>query len=115
MTRLPIVLATAAIVAVGSTTAPSSADARVRGRAVAAGVLGFAAGAAIAGAASRSYGYDPYGYDAYAYAPSYGYYSPGYAYAPTYGYAPFDGYYGYYGRPATSDLTNRDRMLTGTR
>jgi hypothetical protein len=110
MTRLPAVLATVALVAVGSISVSSTADARIRGRSVAAGVLGLAAGAAIAGAAANAYAYSP-GY----------YYGPGYAYAPGYGYpAVGGGYYGYapyygYGYPSTGDIINSDPQLQGTR
>jgi hypothetical protein len=81
--------ATTAVIAMLST----PADAAWRGRgghnagaAVAAGIVGLAAGAAIAGAA-RGPAYDPYYYGAPAgyYDPGYyGYADPGYAYGPGY-------------------------------
>ncbi len=54
MTRIPAVLATIAVIAAGSVTVPSTADARPRGRAVAAGGMGLRAGA-ILGTAPRNY------------------------------------------------------------
>lgn len=118
MTRIPAVLATIAVIAAGAVTVPSTADARVRGRAVAAGVMGLAAGAIIGSAVRNSYAYEP-GYvyaPGYAYEPGYAYqpYAPAYGYtpyaAPVYGYAP--GYYGYGG--SSCDRLNYDRQLQGT-
>jgi len=118
MTRFLTVVASASALALVSVAAPGTAQARCVGCAVGAGIVGgIAAGAIIAGAtANRGYGY----YDgAYAYEPGYGYgsayaYEPGYAYSqPVYG-----GYnYGYRHRRgySTSDLTNMDRQLQGTR
>jgi hypothetical protein len=75
-----IVVGLAGAMALGSMTA---SQARFRaGPAVAAGVAGFALGAAAANAGGY-YGYGPgYGYDSYAYAP--GYSSYGYSYEPSY-------------------------------
>ena len=112
MTKFLTVLAAGSAVALGSIAAPTTADARGRGCGVgvAAGVIGgIAAGAAIA--ASSPYYYGP----GYAYEPGYGY-PPAYAYeGPTY-YGSDYGYYGYrrWGG-ATTDYTNRDRELVGTR
>jgi hypothetical protein len=114
MTRFLTVVASASALALVSVAAPGTAEARCVGCAVGAGIVGgIAAGAIIAGAtANRGYGY----YDgAYAYEPGYGSayaYEPGYAYSePAYG-----GYnYGYRYRRSTSDLTNMDRQLQGTR
>jgi hypothetical protein len=111
MTKLLIVLAAGSAVALVSVAAPTTADARCRGCGVAAGVIGgIAAGAAIASAASRP---DYYGPDYYAYDSAYS----AYGYAP--GYAYEGPYYGYYGRRwyggATSDYSNNDRDLVGTR
>ncbi len=98
------VFAAAGALAFASVAQPTAADARCRGCGVAAAVVGgIAAGAIIAGASRPSD------------------YGPGYAYGPAYDYAP--GYYsGYrdYGYPyryggTTSDYTNQDRMLQGTR
>jgi hypothetical protein len=112
MTKFLTVLAAGGAVALASIAAPTAADARCRGCGVgiAAGVIGgIAAGAAIAGAASSPYSYGPgYAYD------------PGYAYPPAYAYegpAYYGGGYGYYGYRggATTDYTNADRQLQGTR
>jgi hypothetical protein len=111
MTKFLTVLAAGSALALTSVAAPTPADARCWGCGVAAGVIGgIAAGAIIAGATRPAYGY-------YGYGPAYAY-DPGYAYAPAYD----GGYYGYgygYGYPryggATSDYTNRDRQLQGTR
>jgi hypothetical protein len=111
MTRLLTILAAGTALAVVSIAAPTTAEARWRGGGVAAGVIGgIAAGAIIAGAASSSY-----------YGPGYAY-DPGYAYPPSYAYegpAYYGGGYGYYGYRgwggATSDFTNSDRDLVGTR
>lgn len=92
MTRTLIVLATAATLITGSVLAPSSADARNRGGAVAAGVFGALAAGAIFGSAATGYGYYPYGY-AYAYPPDY---YGAYAYEPGYAYVPAPRYYRYY-------------------
>jgi len=115
MTRFLTILAALAAgsaLALVTVAAPTTADARCRGCGVAAGVIGgIAVGAAIAGAASGPY---YYGSD-YAYAP--GYYADGpYAYdGPTY-YGSDYGYYGYrrWGG-STSDYTNAERQLQGTR
>ncbi len=75
MTRIPAVLATVAVIAAGAAV-PSTADARPRGGAVAAGVIGgLAAGAIIGSMANQRYYGD-------------GYYAPGYAYGPGYTYGP---------------------------
>jgi hypothetical protein len=111
MNRTLTALATAATLAVTSLTIPTSADARIRGGGIAAGILGGIAAGALLGAASGGYygyGYGPgygyaptYGYTpGYSYAPSYGYdygtaYAPAYGYAPQYGYAYAPRYYGY--------------------
>jgi hypothetical protein len=100
MTRTLTVLATATSLAAASFAVPSTADARIRGFGIAAGVIGGLAAGAILGSVARGgyyyggYGYAPsyYGYTPYygygdAYAPAYYGYTPGYAYAP--------GYYGY--------------------
>ena len=114
MTRIPAVLATIAVVAAGSVTVPSTADARPRSRAVAAGVMGLAAGAIIGSATRNYHAYDP----GYVHAPGYVYepYAPVYGYAPyaapAYGYAP-GYYYGGYGT-SSCDLLNNDRQLQGT-
>jgi hypothetical protein len=83
------VLSAAALIGLGAVASTSTtAEARYRGGAIAAGVIGgLAAGALIGAAASSAYA-APYGYYGYGYAPAYGY-APGYAYAPayTYGYA----------------------------
>jgi hypothetical protein len=98
MTRSLTILAAGSALALVSIAAPTTADARCRGCGVAAGVIGgIAVGAAIA--SSRGPYYDgPYAYD------------PGYVDTPAYAY------YGYrrYGG-ATSDYTNADRQLQGTR
>ena len=58
LTKTLTTLATVATLAVAAVAAPSPADARGRGGAIAAGVIGgLAAGAIISGAASRPYGY----------------------------------------------------------
>ena len=125
MTKFLTVLATGSALALVSIAAPTTADARCRGCGIAAGVVGgIAAGAAIAAATSPRYGYYDSGY--YAYEPGYAYYGgpyygayDSYDYGYSYGYRPYRyGGYGY--RPyryggATSDYTNRDRMLQGTR
>jgi hypothetical protein len=79
------VLSAAALVGLGAI-ASTQAEARPRGGAIAAGVIGgLAAGALIGAAASSAYA-APYGY--YGYAPAYGYrYAPAYAYAPAYPYS----------------------------
>jgi hypothetical protein len=118
MTKFLTVLAAGSALALTSVAAPTPADARCWGCGVAAGVIGgIAAGAIIGGALSRpAYGYYGYG-PAYAYDP--GYYG-GYAYGGPvyYGEPAYYGGYGY-GYPryggATSDYTNRDRQLQGTR
>jgi hypothetical protein len=115
MTRFLTILAAGSALALGSVAAPTTAEARWRGGGVAAGVIGgIAAGAIIAGAASSQY----YGYG---YGPGYAY-DPGYAYPPAYAYegpAYYGSDYGYYGYRrwggATSDYTNMDRQLQGTR
>ena len=78
------VLSAAALVGLGAI-ASTQAEARPRGGAIAAGVIGgLAAGALIGAAASSAYA-APYGY--YGYAPAYGYgYAPAYTYAPAYSY-----------------------------
>ena len=109
MTKFLTVLAASGALAFASVAAPTTADARCRGCGIAAGVVGgIAAGAIIAGAASRPYGY----YDSYAYEPGYVYDGPYYgAYdSYDYGYRPYRRWGG-----ATSDWTNRDRQLQGTR
>jgi hypothetical protein len=111
MTKFLTVLAAGGAVALVSIAAPTTAEARCRGCGLAAGVIGLAAGAAIASGASSPYYYGPgYAYD------------PGYAYPPAYAYegpAYYGGDYGYYGYRrwggATSDYTNMDRQLQGTR
>ena len=71
-------LAAAATIAITAVSASTPAEARWRGGAVAAGVIGgIAAGALIAGAA-RPYGY----YGGYGYAPAPAYYGGPYAYGP---------------------------------
>ena len=111
MTKLLTILAAGSAFALVSVAAPTTADARWRGGGIAAGGIGgIAAGAIIAGAASSSY------------------YGPGYVYGPGYAYGPYaydgpayygSGGYGYYGYRgwggATSDYTNADRDLAGTR
>jgi hypothetical protein len=110
MTKFLTILATGSALALVSIAAPTTADARCRGCGVAAGVIGgIAVGAAIA--SSRGPYYDgPYAYD------------PGYVDTPAYAYeAPvYSGDdYAYYGNRryggATSDYTNADRQLQGTR
>jgi hypothetical protein len=111
MTKFLTILATGSALALVSVAAPTTADARCWGcGAAAVGVIGgIAAGAAIA--ASRGPYYDGgYAYD------------PGYAVAPAYGYGGpvYSGDdYAYYGNRryggATSDYTNADRQLQGTR
>ncbi len=111
MTKFLTVLAAGSAVALVSIAAPTAADAGCRGCGIAAGVIGgIAAGAAIASAASSPYGYGPgYAYD------------PGYAYPPAYAYEGpyYGGGYGYYGYGrwggSTTDYTNMDRQLLGTR
>ena len=126
MTKFLTILASGSALALVSIAAPTTADARCWGcGAAAVGVIGgIAAGAAIA--ASRGPYYDgPYAYDSgYAGAPAYGYEAPVYS-APVYsapvysgpGYASDD--YAYYGSRryggATSDYTNADRQMQGTR
>jgi hypothetical protein len=111
MTRTLTAIATAATLAATSVALPSSADARIRGFGIAAGVIGGLAAAAIIGSAvsggyyyGNGYAYAPYYDYGYTYAPAYSY-APdyGYAYAPGYAYTP--GYYGYRYR--------RDRQLQG--
>jgi hypothetical protein len=100
MTRILTVLAAAATLAATSLALPSSADARIRGGGIAAGVIGGLAAGAIIGSAVGGGYYAP----GYGYAPAHGY-APGYyGYAPSYGYAP--GYYGYRNRgyPYTRDF-----------
>jgi hypothetical protein len=111
MTRFLTVLASASALALVSVAAPTTADARCRGCAVGAGIVGgIAAGAIIAGAASNRGYYD----GAYAYDPGYAY-EPGYAYRePVYGGYYNDGYR-YRRGWSTSDETNADRQLQGTR
>jgi len=111
MTRFLTILATGSALALVSIAAPTTADARCRGCGIAAGVAaGVAVGAAVA--ASRGPYYDgAYAYDSgYVDAPAYGYYE-----APAYSSDDY-AYYGYrrYGG-ATSDYTNADRQLQGTR
>ncbi len=112
MTKFLTVLAAGGAVALVSIAAPTAADAHCRGCGIAAGVIGgIAVGAAIAGAASAPYDYGPgYAYD------------PGYAYPPAYAYdapAYYGDDYGYYGYRrwggATTDYTNSERQLQGTR
>jgi hypothetical protein len=99
MTRFLTILAASSALALVSIAAPTTADARCRGCGLAAGVIGgIAVGAAIA--ASRGPYYDGPGYA----------YEPGYAYGPAYAYEG-PAYYG----GATSDYTNADRQLQGTR
>ena len=108
MTKFLTILAAGSAFALVSVATPTTADARWRGGGVAAGVIGgIAAGAIIAGAVSQPY-YGP----GYAYGPGYG----PYAYdSPTY----YGGDYGYSGYRrwggATSDYTNTDRDLVGSR
>ena len=59
--------ALASVIAIGAMANPAPAEAGRGGRAVAAGVLGFAAGAIIAGSAARRHG--PYYYDDRYYGP----------------------------------------------
>lgn len=82
MRKILTAVVAVATIAGAAVSASSPAEARWRGGAVAAGVIGgIAAGALIAGAASRpAYGYAP-GYYGYAPAPAY-YGPPAYAYAP---------------------------------
>ncbi len=75
------VLSAAALVGLGAI-ASTQAEARPRGGAIAAGIIGGVAAGALIGAATSSAYAAPYGY--YGYAPAYGY---GYAPAYTYGYA----------------------------
>src|SRR5262249_34451672 len=106
MTKFMTVVATAGALALVSVAAPTTADARCRGCGVAAGVIGgIAAGAAIASTA-RPYGYYDYGYGPYAYEPGYVYDGPAYG-----GYRYYPRYYG----GSTSDWTNAERQLQGTR
>jgi hypothetical protein len=91
----------AGAMALGSMTASQARHFRA-GPAVAAGVAGFALGAAAAN--SYGYGYNSYGYDSYAYEPGYSY---GYSSAP-YGY--YDNSYGYNSN-TTSPM--RERVLEG--
>src|SRR5690242_6231122 len=110
MTKFLTVLAAGSAVVLASIAVPTTADARCRGCGIAAGVIGgIAAGAAIAGASSYYYG------------PGYAY-EPGYAYPPAYAYegpAYYGSDYGYYGYRrwggATTDYTNAERQLQGTR
>lgn len=112
--------------------APSEARGGRNAAAIAAGVGGFAVGAAIGSAAASggyygpSYGYyEPsYGYDSYAYSPGYGYdsyaYSPGYA-EPVYSqpyvsgsyYGPVGGGYAYHGYDTNSTGPWHNRTLNG--
>ena len=62
--------ALASIIAIGAVAIPAPAEAGRGGRAVAAGILGFAAGAIIAGSAARAHhGHGAYHYDDHYYAP----------------------------------------------
>ena len=79
-TKIAVALALAGGVSVAAVATPSYA----RGGRIAAGVAGFAVGAAIGAAAANAGGY--YGGPGYAY-------DPGYAYAPAYGYAYGPDYY----------------------
>jgi hypothetical protein len=111
MTKFLTILATGSALALASVAAPTTADARCWGcGAAAVGVIGgIAVGAAIA--SSRGPYYDgPYAYDSgYVDAPAYGYQAPVYS----------SDDYAYYGSRryggATTDYTNADRQLQGTR
>jgi len=91
------VVAVVGLTALGGVAATTQeAEARSRhGTAVAAGIIGFAAGAIIASSAANAYSHPGYGY-----APAgYGYAPAGYGYAPAgYGYA-HQGYADDYGYP----------------
>ena len=77
MKKTIFALAAATTLAIGTLSAPTTADARCYGCAVGAGVAaGVIGGAIIGGAIANSY--YPYGY----YGPGYGYYGPGYAGGP---------------------------------
>jgi hypothetical protein len=97
--------------------APSEARGGRNAAAIAAGVGGFAVGAAIgSAAAANSYygpGYGYYGYDSYAYAPTY---APAPAYSEPYVsgsyYGPVGGY-GYYGYDSNSTGPWHERTLNG--
>ena len=97
--KATIVVGLAGAMALGSMTASQAYRYRA-GPAVAAGVAGFALGAAAARANAGYYG-PAYGYDSYAYEPgynrSYGYsYEPAYSGYDSYGYSPgyrFEGAY----------------------
>jgi hypothetical protein len=111
MTKFLTILAAGSALALVSVAAPTTADARCWGcGAAAVGVIGgIAAGAAIA--SSRGPYYDGgYAYDqGYAGAPAYAYEGPVYSgddYG-NYGYRRYGG--------ATTDYTNSDRQLQGTR
>jgi hypothetical protein len=80
--KTAIVLGMAGAMAIGSMTASEARSGR--NAAIAAGVGGFVAGAAIgAAAANANAGYYGYGYDSYAYEPAYSGYDS-YAYQPAY-------------------------------
>jgi hypothetical protein len=103
---MPRIATLAAAALVVASAAASDAEARSRNRggaAVAAGIVGLAAGAIIAGSATRSYaapaysyGYPAYGqgyYGGYAPVHSYGYYDEAYYAQPSYRVAPVMPYY----------------------
>jgi hypothetical protein len=71
MTRTLTTLAAVAALAATAISAPTPADARGRGGAVAAGVIGGLAAGAIIGSATRSYGYGAYDGGYYAGGPYY--------------------------------------------
>ena len=108
--KAAIVAGLAGAMALGSMTA---SQARFRaGPAIAAGVAGFALGAAAANANGYyGYGYGPgYGYDSYAYAP--GYSSYGYSYEPGYS-SGYDSHAYSPGYRTYNSHTWRDRQLRG--
>lgn len=78
--KTALVLGLAGTMAVGSMTASEARNGR--NAAIAAGIGGFVAGAAIGAAANSGYYYGGYGYDSYAYSPGYSVGYDSYAYQP---------------------------------
>lgn len=107
--KTAIVVGLAGAMALGSMTA---SQARFRaGPAIAAGVAGFAIGAAAANANAGYYPYG-YGYDSYAYAP--GYVEPGYGTPSYYGpVAPYGYNSGNYSYNSNTVSPMRERQLKG--